>query len=135
MFVVRKHAYDVTQVCDFLRSQGIPVAPFIGYLAAQITPEAFEALRLTANEQGVVFPSSCQDGAYRIVIKDRCAKLVHPGATVDTTLQFAYHEPTPIDFYTGFTTLEAVYLCGRPPFSSCHSTRCLFATTFDRTMV
>ena len=82
---------------------------FIGYLAAQITPEAFEALRLTANEQGVVFPSSCQDGAYRIVIKDRCAKLVHPGATVDTTLQFAYHEPTPIDFYTGFTTLE--WLC------------------------
>ena len=109
VFVVRKHAYDVTQVCDFLRSQGIPVAPFIGYLAAQITPEAFEALRLTANEQGVVFPSSCQDGAYRIVIKDRCAKLVHPGATVDTTLQFAYHEPTPIDFYTGFTTLE--WLC------------------------
>ena len=109
VFVVRKHAYDVTQVCDFLRSQGIPVAPFIGYLAAQITPEAFETLRLTANEQGVVFPSSCQDGAYRIVIKDRCAKLVHPGATVDTTLQFAYHEPTPIDFYTGFTTLE--WLC------------------------
>ena len=71
--MVRKHAYDVTQVCDFLRSQGIPVAPFIGYLAAQITPEAFEALRLTANEQGVVFSSSCQDGAYRIVIKDRCA--------------------------------------------------------------
>ena len=109
VFVVRKHAYDVTQVCDFLRSQGISVAPFIGYLAAQITPEAFETLRLTANELGVVFPSSCQDGAYRIVIKDRCAKLVHPGATVDTTLQFAYHEPTPIDFYTGFTTLE--WLC------------------------
>ena len=50
-----------------------------------------------------------KDGAYRIVIKDRCAKLVHPGATVDTTLQFAYHEPTPIDFYTGFTTLELLF--------------------------
>ena len=107
IFVAQKHDNQLQGIYEFLREQGIAAAPFFGYLAAQILPESFESLRLLASEHGVFFPSNCQDGVHR--------PLTHPGITVEATLQFSYHEPTPAYLYTSFTSLERLctYTGGR----------------------
>ena len=88
-------------VNEFLQEQGFPVAPFYGYLIAQILPESFESLRLLANKRGIAFPSSCQDGVYRLVFAGNFMQLNHPGVTVDATLQFSYQAPTPGNYASG----------------------------------
>ena len=60
VFVAQKHNDQLPSVNEFLQEQGLPVAPFYGYLIAQISPESFESLRLLANEREIAFPSSCQ---------------------------------------------------------------------------
>ena len=115
VFVAQKHNDQLTGVNEFLQEQGFPVAPFCGYLIAQISPESFESLRLLANERGIAFPSSFQDGVHRLVFAGNFVQLNHPGVTVDATLQFSHQAPTPSYLYTTITTLEWLsnYASGR----------------------
>ena len=114
VFVAQKHN-QLPGVNEFLQEQGFPVAPFYGYLIAQVSPKSFESLSLFANERGIAFPSSCQDGVYRLVFAGNFVQLNHPGVTVDATLQFSYQAPTPSYLYTTFTKLEWLsnYASGR----------------------
>ena len=72
-------------------------------------PEHGERLEPDCQQAWGLLPSSGQDGVYRLVFTEHFAQLTHPGITIEATLQFSYHAPTPSYLYTSFTTLE--WLC------------------------